>query len=382
LTTLKFLVTITLAALVAASGVTAQDTLLLRTFRTVDVCSSEQRWLIAPYIGNIRSTDSLASFDITIGFDTSVVRPTDVLTENTLSFMSDYPAQMSLVIPGEMRIAGFNIIRNMVGDKPLFAVAGNYAGGCGDSIKFTFPWPPSFNEEFKKKVTVLASEHVAVVANPGVDQQLGVTFTTDSMSISGRDSVGVVKCSVAFGSKRPRTGTLFIKLSDDDVATIDSASVEGAQLVALRTTTKSVEVDVAFENGRAPQMSIYVRNTTSASSARVSVEAYLDVTDSCACVRSGLRDTVGVELTNPIVSVSSPVDDSNEKLVVTSTTASCYCNHGQTNEINVFSLTGVRIDSRRTNEVENTMSIDHLPSGAYIIVGTCGTRTLVNLNMK
>ena len=374
--------TITLAALVAASGVTAQDTLLLRTFRTVDVCSSEQRWLIAPYIGNIRSTDSLASFDITIGFDTSVVRPTDVLTENTLSFMSDYPAQMSLVIPGEMRIAGFNIIRNMVGDKPLFAVAGNYAGGCGDSINFTFPWPPSFNEEFKKKITVLASERVAVVANPKVDRQLGTTFATDSVIINGKDSVAVVKCLIEFGSKRPSTGTLHVNLSNDELARIDSASIEGARLVALRTTAKSVEADVEFESGQAPSISIYVRNTTSAYSARVTAEAFLTVTDSCSCVRSGLRDTVEVELTNPIVSVSSPVDDSNEKLVVTSTTASCYCNHGQTNEINVFSLTGVRLDSRRTNEIENTMSIDHLPSGAYIIVGTCGTRTLVNLNMK
>lgn len=379
---MKILVTATLAVLVAASGVTAQDTLLLRTFRTIDVCSAEQRWLIAPYIGNMRSTDSLASFDITIGFDTSVVRPTDVLTENTLSFGADYPAQMSLVIPGEMRIAGFNITRSMVGDKPIFAVAGNYSGGCEDSILFSFPWPPTFNEEFQKNVTVLKSEHISIVAVPKLDDQLGMAFTTRELVVDGKDSVGKLSCSVEFGSTRPRTGTIHVELSDTVAARIENAIVEGARTIQMRISPKSVEADVEFENERASNVHIDIRNLSSATNARISAMAYLDVVDSCSCVRSGKRDTVEVELTNPIVSVSSPVDDSNETLVVTTTSATCYCHHGQTNEISVFSVAGERIDTKRSSAHENTMSLENLPSGTYIIVGSCGNRTFVNLKLK
>lgn len=379
---MKFLVTITLAVLVAASGVTAQDTLLLRTFRTVDVCSSEQRWLIAPYLGNVRSSDSLASFDITIGFDTAVVRPTDVLTENTLSFMADYPAQMSLVVPGEMRVAGFNITRSMVGDKPLFAVVGNYNGGCGGSIGFSFPWPPTFNEEFKKKITVLSSERVAIVASPKRDDQLGMRFTADSVAIDGKDSLAVVSSTVTFGSRRPRSGTIVLMLGDGESARIDSTVIEGARVLDLRKTARTVHADVEFADGQVPRVSVVLRNTTTAANAVNTLQALLEVTDSCSCVRSGLLDTVAVVLTNPIVSVSSPVNDSNEKLVVTSTTASCYCYHGQTNEINVFSVAGERIVGQRTHETENSMSIDNLPSGTYIIVGSCGSRKFVNLNLK
>jgi len=49
----------------------------------------------------------------------------------------------------------------------------------------------------------------------------------------------------------------------------------------------------------------------------------------------------------------------------------------------VFTVTGERIASQRslTGDV-HTMSLEHLPPGPYIIVGSCGSKTFVNLNLK
>lgn len=380
---MKFLVTITLAVATAASGVTAQDTLLLRSYRTIDVCSSERRWLIAPYLGNIRSTDSLASFDITIGFDTSLVRPTDVLTENTLSFGAFYPAQMSLVIPGEMRIAGFNVTRNMVGDKPLFAVAGNYIGTCLDAIAFTFPWPPTFNEEFKKKMTVLTSEQVNITATRKIDKSLGPRFELDTVLIDGKDSTNVVETAISFGTNTVKHATLSWLLTDTLAAKINDVTYSGLSVDSVTVTSKSAVAYVRFQAGQTPTLAVQLQNVSSETRATTLLRTTMDVTDTCGCVQSGTNDSMQVVLTNPIVSVSSPVDDSNERLDVAATSITCHCHHGQTNEISVFTIAGERIAVQRvSNATMNTMSIEHLPPGPYIIEGTCGDKRFVNLKLK
>lgn len=380
---MKLLVTITLAVLAAASGVTAQDTLLIKTYRTVDVCSSEQRWLIAPYLGNMRSQDSLASFDITIGYDTAVIRPTDVLTENTLSFAMFFPAQMSLVVPGEMRIAAFNVNRYLVGDKPLFAVSGNFTGSCGDSVELSFPWPPTFNEEFKKRITILQSERVAVVARATTDPQLGMNFEQDSVTIDGIGSHGTINARVEAGGRVPKAAELVWWLSDSVSAELENVEVVGATVLDVERRRGEIRTIVQMESTQLPTASIVLKNATTDSIRSVVVYSQLNSLDSCSCVKSQRIDSLVVVLSNPIVSVSSPVDDSYERLVVTTTTATYHCYHGQTNEIEVFDVTGQRVAKQQANgQSSNTMSIENLPAGPYIIVGTCGVKTFVNLNLK
>lgn len=380
---MNVLVTAMLAVLAAASNVTAQDTLLLRTFRTIDVCSSERRWLIAPYLGNIRSTDSLASFDITIGFDTSVVRPTDILTENTLSFMLQFPPELNLVVPGELRAAGFNVVRNIVGDKPLFAVAGNFIGECGDSVLFSFPWPPTFNEEFKKKITVLTSDNVAVVALPIADKQLGVTFDEDTVLINGKDSSESFTTRIKRGTNNVTRAQLTLWLNDTAEVKIDSVRMEGLTVESMSVTAGRVVADVTFSGEQLPSAEVQLRSVTERTYSTATLYGKLVSNDSCACVRSELSDTINIVLTNPIVSVSSPIDDNNDRLDVTSTSATCHCYHGQTNEINVFTIAGERVGTQIANGASlNRMSLDYLPTGPYIIMGTCGTKNFVKLNLK
>ena len=88
----------------AISTVKAQDTLKIESLRTIDVCSDSKRFLISASLGSIRFADSLESFDITIGYDRNVLRPTDVLKEGTLSGQMSNGPTMNIVVPGEMRI--------------------------------------------------------------------------------------------------------------------------------------------------------------------------------------------------------------------------------------------------------------------------------------
>jgi hypothetical protein len=49
----------------------------------------------------------------------------------------------------------------------------------------------------------------------------------------------------------------------------------------------------------------------------------------------------------------------------------------------VFTVTGERIATQRSFTTEvNTMSIEHLPPGPYIVTGSCGSKTIVNLKLK
>ncbi len=136
MSSMKLKVMFLLAALAAASNIaTATDTLTIRSYRVINTCSSEKRWLIDAYIGEVYSSDSLQSFDITIGYDTSLIRPTDGLSQGTLSsqmIFSDVSPFFNFRIPGELRVGAFTVNRNVKGNEPLFAVAGDFLGACDD----------------------------------------------------------------------------------------------------------------------------------------------------------------------------------------------------------------------------------------------------------
>ena len=91
------------------------------------LAQDEQRFLITASIGEVYASDSLQSFDITIGYDTSRFRPTDGLSIGTLSEQmkfGDISPFFNFRVPGEMRVGAFTITRNVAGDKPLFADLG------------------------------------------------------------------------------------------------------------------------------------------------------------------------------------------------------------------------------------------------------------------
>ncbi len=373
-----------LAAVMAASNLTAQDTLTLRSYRVVDVCSSERRWLIAPTLGTIRSLDSLMSFDITIGYDTAVTRPTDVLTEGTLSANLDYKPTMSTVVPGEMRIAGFNILTPMIGDKPLVAIAGEFRGTCTTLDSMSFTWPASFNEEFKKVVTIYSTEPIIAVANARTRNDVGMDVENDSVTIEGRDSVKTVVSQIQMGGLQNVEASATFRILDTNVVHIANLKLTSAELQRIEMVDAgNVIVHFKQEGSSSPVVEMEVRSTSNLEIAQTVIQTSLEINDTCGCVRPGKVDSIKVISTNPMVYVSSSADENTADLVVNDQYIRCQCYHGQTNAINVYSIDGALVSSTGgPSKSETFLSIEGLPHGAYVIVGHCGLKKSVILKMK
>jgi hypothetical protein len=380
---MKKQVMLMLAALVAASTLTAQDTMVVRSYRTIDMCSGERRWTIAPYLGRMRSTDSLMSFDITIGYDTSVIRPTDVLTEGTLSHMLDFPAFMSLVVPGEIRVGGFNTTRAMIGDLPVVAIAGNFIGACGEFDTLSVPWPPTFNEEFEKVVTVYKTEPIVTVANERLRSDVGSSISADSITIERYDSTGTIDIDVALPSLTRSKLLLSLAIEDSTIAVMTNANVRSAVVDSMHMQGGMIKVWMTQDGDAQPRVTVTVRNAVRTPRASTRLTASTTMLDSCQCVLAGLKDTVLVVCSDPMVSVSSSVDDDNVRLRITERGASCQCDHGQTNEIAVYTVLGELVRIARSDGMDETFSsFEGLPHGSYVIMARCGENRKSVLKLK
>ncbi|MCX6140898.1 MAG: hypothetical protein NTX15_08750 [Candidatus Kapabacteria bacterium] len=373
-----------LAVLTAASCLTAQDTLTIRSERIVDVCSSEKRWLIAPSLGRVTSQDSLMSFDITIGYDTLVTRPTDVLTEGTLSANLDFRPTMNLVIRGEMRIAGFNILNPMVGNKPLFAIAGEFLGTCTSEDLMTIPWPMDFNSEFKKMVTVYRIEPITAVANARTRMDVGTSFVADSAKINGKDSIGRVRVLMRLPNLSNTSVKARFSVADTAVLSVIGITATGATVESIVFLNGGVaEASLTQTGVSQPELEVSLANRTGRGRVATEIIASMNVIDTCSCVKAGLVDSMTVICENPMVSVLSSADKHNDNLKVSGLDIRCHCDYGQTNSINVFAITGQLVASTGEQKQHETfLSIESLPPGAYVVVGNCGDKRVVTMEIK
>lgn len=375
-----------LAVLVAAGSLTAQDTMIVRSYRTIDVCSSERRWLIAPYVGAVIPKDSLASFDISIGYDTSKIRPTDVLTEGTLALQfQTFAAQMNLVIPGEMRIFGGDAVRFAVGDKPLVAIAGEFIGSCTEVDSLSITWPASFNGEFKKRITIYQLEPITARAIPKSRPDLGTNFKKDSIVIEKSENVGNVQAILLLKELTSQSCRLRFSIDDTTIASIDSARLQGSgQATMKRLGAGEIEISFVQQTGTEPVIELAIRSRTNVGRTKTLLHSQLFLENECECNRPLIRDTTLIVCDNPMVSVNeTSIDEQTVNLQVSDELVKCQCDHGQTNEIKVFSMSGELIGSTgqlMTNET--FLNIAGLLHGAYIIVGSCGSKQLIKMKLK
>lgn len=381
---------IVLVAIVAISTVKAQDTLQVKSLRTIDVCSGAKRWLISASLGTIRFADSLESFDITIGYDRRVLRPTDVLKEGTLSAQMSNGPTMNVIVPGEMRIFGFNVARSVAGSVPLIAVAGDFLGSCDDRGVLTVPYPPDFNGEFKRNVTVLTGDIVTAVAVTKNDATAGCRFSTDSLRITD------VSESTTFGiSIEPYKGstteriieiqgaresdTVYYRITD--VRSVDNCRVDS--MVRVRHLTKAyVTVD---SNGldRSSSLTVSVGRSNVTTTTVVDLVGSLVHLDSCSCVRPLLSDTVSIKISPIVSSVLSSVDEHTCTVNVRNDNVTGECDHQQMKNLEIFDLYGRRIRGEvKANSTSVEISTDNLPSGILFVRLQCGRNQTVKTIVK
>lgn len=370
---------IVLAVILAVSTVRAQDTLKIESLRTVDVCSDSRRWLLAASIGSIRFADSLESFDITIGYDREVLRPTDVLKEGTLSGQMSNGPTMNLIVPGEVRIFGFNVARSVAGNIPLVAVSGDFVGSCEANGGLTVPYPPDFNSEFKRKYTVNVVDQVKAVAVAKVENLYGCTYDRDTLFLTSNEETNTVQVSAGISAKSGTERVVELRSAsavDPLMLEVVSSTVnEPHRIDSMVATERGVSLFVTSGPGKekVPMViSSTIRRSKKDYEGVQKIEAALRETDNCVCVKPGLKDTLVVKI-SPVVSVRSSVDDPTCTVNVTSDRITGKCDHQKMKSLDVFDLYGRNIlMAAEFERPEVEVSTADLPSGFYLVRLSCG----------
>lgn len=366
--------------MMAVSTVKAQDTLKIESLRTIDVCSGSKRFLISASIGSIRFADSLESFDITIGYDRNVLRPTDVLKEGTLSGQMSNGPTMNIVVPGEMRIFGFNVARSVSGNIPLVAVAGDFIGSCVLPGVLTIPYPPDFNSEFKKRISVSIGSQVVPVAIPKTNPNAGCQIPSDSVELDSASNEVAFEVNVGgyLGGGRKRSLELKCTRSSD-TAFFEISRIQGANYCVVDSVVRSGDLTKAFVTVDSVAVSSQVLLAVSVSKKRnkekrkVELVASVKELDSCSCVRPVLEDSILIVISPVVTSVASSVDDHICTVNARNGNIIGECDHEQMKSLSVFDLYGRMLrDASKQNSTSVEVSSDDLPSGVYLVRMQCG----------
>lgn len=373
---MKFVMNVLLAVLLTASKlIAASDTLSIDSYRIINTCSGEQRWVFAVWIGEVYFSDSLMSFDITIGYDTAHLRPTTGLWLGTLADkmrFSDISPYINLVVPGEIRVGAFTLTTPVKGNEPLFAVTGDYKGTCEDRDTFSLPYSPEFNEEFKVMIRYFRTDTVIAIAAATDALNQGALFLQDSVSLAGLDSTVTTNLALHLSETPADQYTVEVKLASPLIATIDSLtfseslnidsivySPDGLQAKAY---TRSSGTD--GEEGR-----IHLRSTTNDTASTLLI-VETQALGECLCKTPGLRDTIGVyNVVQPVVSVETDIhDDVGIKVSHIDEGLLIQNRHGQPGTVNVVSVLGVTVSATAFSSGNTWLPLDSLPRGMYYAV--------------
>lgn len=360
----------------AVSTAAAQDTLRIVSYRTIDVCSNDKRWLVAVSLGRINFSDSLQSFDITIGFNPEVLRPTDALKEGTLAGQMSIGPLFNLASPGEIRIAGYNTLRSVGGDFPLIGVAGDFIGTCGEIGRLTLPYPIDFNGEFKRRYLVSQIDSIKAVAIAKTDATKGVRLRQDSVLIA--DTMVSTTLTADIIGTIPSSGLLVTMSTgidwDSTAVGQPSVNVVNAHLVEIRRGNRSVSVLVKNDSTTSLQpyiiYGIQRRNPTSEGVLTVSVSSVSE--DQCSCLQPKLADTATIEINKSIVSSIDSDDDAVCTMVVQNEHIIGKCHHDQIQSIEIKDVVGRIVAVTTPLDSNGLLSIEDLPHGIFFVSMTCG----------
>jgi len=358
-----------LAVVTAASTLSAQDTLRFESYRTVDVCSNERRWLLAVTLGKVLPSDSLVSFDITIGYDRTLLRPTDVLKEGTLSAGMAYEPFLNTVVPNEMRIAGGNIIKTVYGDLPLFAVAGDFLGDCTQSDTLGYPWPSTFNAEFKKRITIIRRDSVKAVAVAKGNKSVGLAANVDTVVVDGaREFVDIVLQGMKLRADSTRYRFL-IKSTSPQLSLTPGQQVKGLVNVMEKQVKDGIEIEATVVDA-SPEFQVRYSVSTSERPMSATVQIASDDLSDCLCEKPALRDTIVIKI-DPAVSVTSS-DEHTENVYVHDDVLVIQCDHEEMKTVQIFSLHGELVLKTAVSGQHNALPISNLTKGGYVIRTICG----------
>ena len=375
-----------LVVLMTVSTVKAQDTLRIKSLKQVDVCSGEISWLMSLSLGTINFSDSLESFDISIGYDRTVIRPSAVLKEGTLSAQMSNGPILNVIVPNEMRVYGFNIARSVAGSLPLFAVAGEFIGDCNAESKLTLPFEPDFNGEFKRKFMVRRYDSITAINKRIPQANSGCEFFDEAAVIKETDTA----TSTRLRLKNLSEGSLgkykvvfqLESLSDTSLMRIDSLFAVGCRIDSVSTTSAAAVVYVSEPTRDEPEITVVVKRRAMESSGRVRMSAALLDETPCGCSLPTLKDTVEISIDRPNVNVSTSADDDACTISLRSGEVQGVCVHSGMKTLALQDLMGRVVQQIETDSYLVVMSTSNMSSGMYFVTLNCNERHAAKLIAK
>lgn len=381
-----------LAVFVTASTITtAGDTLRIESLRTANLCSDDATFLLTGSIGEVFFSDSLMYFDITLRYDTSVLRPTQGFPQGTLAGQLDFGAYnpaYDFRTRGEIGISAYSISTPAKGNIPLFAIGGDFIGDCSDSDSITVPYPIDlihFNEEYKRTVTLYVSEIFEAVSIPRDRPDLGASFNTDSVTIESPDTTVQVQAELTTSSLERTPIILTLTKSPTNGITIDSLVLAG--LVpdsVIRYGADTVKAYFTAPDNSPLRADIALSTSHAITDDSTTLRLVLEANEKCGCIRPTKTDSMKVRTHKTPVSALSDVDEDPVTIQLMEDAIEVQGVHGQPGFLTVYGLDGAIVHRTMFNEGSNTtrIPIHDLSHGAYYVTATCGGLTLTKKLLK
>ncbi len=370
---------ILLAVIAAASRWTsaavADDTLNIRSLRSIDVCGSEKSALIAIDLGEIYFSDSLMSFDITLSYDTTYLIPGSVLSNGTLSQQlswMDGPI-LNAAEPGELRVFGASILTPAKGNLPLVAITADAKSMiCGVTTPIELVYPADFNPEFKRSYSLWKGDSVRFIARQVDIATKGFSFDVQDVTIGGTDSTLDVPFVVTTRSRDNNELTVRLALASKDGVLIDRAYI-GNNAVTVAQGRDTVWITLSGTD-TVHQGTLRLRQVTT-DSLSIALTGSI-MTTACACtipkktdqrvVRTTLSTSTGIEETD--------IDDDPEMTLINGM-INLQGGHEYPMELKVYDLYGRLVANTFMEKGTVTAQVQDLPPGPVFIMMTAGGRT-------
>lgn len=370
---------ILLAVVMAASRWTSQavadDTLNIRSLRSIDVCGSEKSALIAIDLGEIYFSDSLMSFDITLSYDTTYLIPGTVLSNGTLSQQlswMDGPF-LNAAVPGELRVFGASILTPAKGTTPLVAMTVDAKKlVCGTTSPIGLAYPAEFNPEFKRAFNIWNGDSIRFVARQTVSPTTGFSFEIDGAVTGGKDSTVDVPFRITTGGRNNEALTARIDLDTSDRVNIDNATLGGKSMVISQNRLSAFLIlegtDTVFTG------TVILRQVTSDSVA-ITATGTVEATD-CACIVPAKQHAVQIiTTTSTLTGVEEADIDDDPVMYLINGMISIQGGHEYPVELSVYDVFGRLITNERLEHKTSTCQLRDLPPGPVFIMMTAGGRT-------
>lgn len=369
---------ILLAVITAASRWTsvavADDTLNIRSLRSIDVCGSEKSALITIDLGEIYFSDSLMSFDITLSYDTTYLIPGTVLSNGTLSQQlswMDGPF-LNAAVPGELRIFGASIFTPAKGSLPLVAMTVEAKRLiCGITTPIGLAYPAEFNPEFKRSFGFWNGDSIRFIARQTVNPTEGFSLEMNEVLIGGKDSTVEIPIRVTTSGRNNEELTARIDFEGSGVI-IDSANLGGTAMVTSQdkmSALLTLRGTDTLVNGSVSLRQVTMDSTTLTLTGSIEATA-------CACTVPGKRQQMRVTTTTSTLTgiVETDIDDDPDITLINGV-ISMQGGHEYPVELRVYDVFGRLFANVTMERATATHQLRDLPPGPVFFVMTAGGRT-------